>query len=248
MISVTILTKNCQDTLQETLKSLEGFSEVLIFDTGSTDQTLDIAKSFSNVRVEEGAFIGFGPTHNEASSRAKYEWILSIDSDEVLSPALSQEIRSLKLDNKVVYTLLRKNFYNGKHITCCAGWHPDWVRRLYNKTVTAFNDAPVHEKILKNDLEEIKLISPLYHTPYRKINDFLAKMQIYSTLFAEKKLRRSSSNILIALFHSWFAFFKSYILKRGFLGGREGFIISIYNSHTTFYKYLKLEEYQKKQI
>ncbi|MES2345470.1 MAG: glycosyltransferase family 2 protein [Chlamydiota bacterium] len=242
MISVTILTKNCQETLELTLKSLEDFKEVLVFDTGSTDRTLAIAASFQNVKIATGEFIGFGKTHNFASALAKYDFILSIDSDEVLSPALVQEIKALSLDPQTVYSIQRHNFFNGKHIKCCSGWHPDFVYRLYNRQHTAFSDAPVHEKILTDNFKKIRLKSPVFHTPYRNISDFLAKMQTYSSLFAEKPGTKISETLWKPLIHSWFAFFKSYILKRGFLAGKEGLIISMYNGHTAFYKYLKRAE------
>ncbi len=239
MISVTILTKNCQETLEETLKSLARFDEILLLDTGSTDRTLEIGTKFPNVRIERSEFLGFGPLHNLASSLAKHDWVLSIDSDEVASPALFDEIQKIRLDPSSVYSIQRYNFFNGKHIKWCAGWHPDWVVRLYNKQHTAFNNAPVHEKVIKDGCKEVRLSSPLLHTPYRRISDFLSKMQTYSTLFASEAERKKPRSIWPAVFHSWFAFFKSYILKRGFLGGKEGFIISVYNAHTTFYKYLK---------
>jgi glycosyltransferase involved in cell wall biosynthesis len=244
MISVTILTKNCQETLEETLKSLQDFQEVLLYDTGSTDSTLTIAGKFSNVKVIQGSFIGFGPTHNVASTFATHDWILSIDSDEVLTSELYRELITMPLDPGCVYAIQRYNYFNGKHIKWCAGWHPDWVRRLYHRKMTAFNEAAVHEQVLIKGLREIRLRSPLRHTPYRTTHDFLAKMQTYSTLFAKQNSSKKQSSLLKAVVHSSFAFFKSYILKRGFLGGREGFIISLYNSHTTFYKYLKLGEFQ----
>ncbi|MGE5196782.1 MAG: glycosyltransferase family 2 protein, partial [Anaerolineae bacterium] len=80
------------------------------------------------------------------------------------------------------------------------------------------------------------------HTPYLSINDFLAKMQMYSSLFAEQYHNKKKAGLAKAILHSWLTFIKSYIFKRGFLGGKEGYLISAYNSHTAFYKYLKLEE------
>jgi glycosyltransferase involved in cell wall biosynthesis len=247
MISVTILVKNSQDTLEKTLASLKDFPEVIVVDTGSTDLTLEIAKKFPNVRIFNRTFKGFGPSHNEASNLASHEWILSIDSDEVLSSELSEEILSLKLDPHCVYSLSRHNYFNGKHIKWGGGWYPDPVIRLYHRQTTQFTDDAVHEKVISKGLTLVSLKGALYHTPYRQISDFLTKMQTYSSLFAEEKSARPPS-ILKAIFHAWFAFFKSYVLKRGFLGGKEGFIISAYNSHTTFYKYLKLAEKIKQQL
>jgi len=239
-ISVTLLTKNNEDTLEATLRSLASFPEILLYDTGSTDKTLEIARTFPNVHVQQGLFSGFGPTHNLVSSLAKHDWILSIDSDEELSPELVAEIHALPLNPTHVYALRRHNYFNGKHIRWCAGWHPDIVVRLYHRKKTRFTDAAVHERVITQGLLTVTLSSPLYHTPYRNMSAFLQKMQTYSTLFAEQST--TSSSLFKALVHSWFAFFKSYILKRGFLGGKEGFIISAYNGHTAFYKYLKLAE------
>lgn len=238
MISVTVLTKNSEQTLQATLESLRSFPEVLIYDTGSSDQTLSIASTFANVRIIQGTFSGFGPTHNTASQLASYDWIFSIDSDEILSPELIEEIRNLNFDTDAVYQIYRHNFFNGRWIRWCGGWYPDPVIRLYHRKQTCFTEDAVHEKILSTGLRIIPLLSPLIHTPYRNIEDLLSKMQLYSTLFAKQQQKRSS--LLTALLHGYAAFFKSYFFKRGFLGGAEGFIISLYNGHTAFYKYLKL--------
>lgn len=247
MISVTILTKNSQETIAATLESVRSFPEVLILDTGSTDQTLQIAASFANVRIIQKPFQGFGKTHNLASTLASHDWILSIDSDEVLSPELSSEILGLQLKRPVVYSVDRHNHFQGKHIRCCAGWHPDRIVRLYHRETTQFTEDLVHEKIDSTKLPIIALKNRLIHTPYRTIEEFLTKMQVYSSLFAEQNRDRKSSSLGKAIGHGLGAFLKSYILKRGFLGGRRGLIISLYNSHTTYYKYLKLAFCNKRE-
>ncbi|MBM3183689.1 MAG: glycosyltransferase family 2 protein [Chlamydiae bacterium] len=238
-ISVTILTKNSEETLSLTLDSLKSFEEVLVFDTGSVDQTLQIAKQYPNVRILENPFQGFGKMHNLAAKEASYDWILSIDSDEILTPALSQEILSLKLNPTSVYSLDRHNYFEGKWIRCCSGWYPDPVVRLYHRNSTQFTDDQVHETVVTQKLKIVPLKNPLIHTPYRSIDQFLCKMQLYSTLFARQNQGKTSS-LSKALFHGFFAFMKNYFFKRGFLGGRRGFVISVYNAHTTYYKYLKL--------
>ncbi len=245
MITVTIVAKNAEETIEKTLQSLSSFSEVLLLDTGSRDKTMQIAKTFPNVVIKESEFLGFGKSHNKASSLAKYDWILSIDSDEVLSKELSSEIFSLQLDPKTVYALNRHNFFRGKWIKGCSGWYPDKVTRLYNRDSTRFTDDEVHEKVLSSGLQLRTLTSPLYHYPYRKISDFLSKMQQYSTLFAQQNKEKKEGGLGKAILHSWATFLKSYLLKKGFLLGAEGFIISTYNAHTAFYKYLKLEEMNK---
>lgn len=247
MISVTILTKNSAATLSSTLEALRPFPEVLLFDTGSTDATLEIAERFANVRVVKEPFRGFGAAHNRATELASHDWILSIDSDEIVSPALSADILRMPLDPEAVYSLNRCNHFNGKWMRGCSGWYPDPVVRLYHRRSTSFSNDAVHEKVLAQHLKIIPLPGPLFHTPYRSIEDFLAKMQTYSSLFADQNRGKKRSSLFRAVTRGLAAFFKSYILKRGFLQGKEGLIISLYNAHTTYYKYLKLA-FQNKSL
>jgi glycosyltransferase involved in cell wall biosynthesis len=238
MISVCILTKNCADTIYDTLAALTPFPEVLILDNGSTDATLEICRRFANVQVHTSPFIGFGPLRNAAAKLAKHDWILALDSDEVPSPALLNELTVLPLDPQVAYAVRRHNFYNGKWIRGC-GWDPEWVARLYHRGKHRYCNSAVHESLVAEKV--VRLKGPLYHTPYRSTDQFLQKMQHYSTLYAEQN-RGKRSSFSKALTHGFFAFFRSYFLKRGWLCGREGFIISVYNGNSTFYKYLKLAE------
>ncbi len=240
-ISVTILTKNSEKYLQEVLSALHEFDEIVVYDTGSKDNSIEIAKKFPNVTIFQRPFIGFGPTHNAATAVARNNWILSIDSDEVVTPEMSQEIAKTVLDEECVYSFPRNNFYNGKWIRWC-GWYPDRQMRLYNRTRTRFTDAQVHEAIIATHLKKVPLEAPFIHYSYATLSDFLSKMQSYSTLFAIQNVGEKKSSPLKAVAHGFFAFFKSYVLKRGFLGGYEGFVISTYNGHTAFYKYLKLYE------
>lgn len=240
-LSVTVLTKNSQKYLREVLHALQSMDEIVVCDTGSTDETMSIAREFPNVVLYERPFIGFGPTHNMASSLARNDWILSIDSDEVATPELIQEIQSLQLSQGCIYSIPRHNEYRGKWIRWC-GWYPDRTVRLYHRKETQFSNVQVHEAVEKRELREVCLKSPLRHYPYETVSDFLQKMQTYSTLFAEQYQGKKSSSLMHAIGHGLFSFFKSYVLKRGFLGGREGFEISFYNANTAFYKYLKLAE------
>lgn len=243
-ISITILTKNSCKYLYEVLTALKAFDEVLIYDTGSTDGTLQIARQFPNISIHEGKLDGFGPTHNLASALARNDWILSVDSDEIVTPEMSKALSELHLERGSVYSFPRDNYFNGKHIKWC-GWYPDRQRRLYNRLDTAFSDAQVHESILLDGVKEVPLSVSFMHYSYATISDFLAKMQSYSDLFAKQNQGKKSSSVFKAISHGFFTFFKCYFIKRGFLGGREGFIISAYNGHTAFYKYLKLAEANK---
>jgi len=241
MITALILSKNSAKTIHQTLRSLSGFQEVLVIDTGSIDETKEIAKSFSNVTLLEHDFTSFGDVRNWGSEKASHDWILQIDSDEVLTKEAFDEIHNIDLDPTCAYSFPFHNYFNGKWIRWC-GWYPDRHVRLFNRKTTCFSSALVHEGVITDSLTVIPFTYPIEHFSYHRIEDFVQKMQMYSTLFAEENRYKRSSSIPVALGHSLYAFFKAYVLQRGFLGGREGFIISYYNAVTTFYKYLKLWE------
>jgi glycosyltransferase involved in cell wall biosynthesis len=241
MITICILAKNSSATIAEALHSVREFPEVIVLDNGSTDETIQIARGFSNVRVVETVFSGFGDLRNKAAALSSNDWILALDTDEVISPELLEEIRALPLSAKSVYSMPRKNTYNGKHITGC-GWHPDRVIRLYHRKATKYADAKVHEAVIADGLEVIYLKAPLVHEPFRTTAQFLAKMQHYSTLYAMQHGKKRRSSFAKAFCHSLFTFVRSYFFQRGWRLGKEGFIISLYNSNTVFYKYIKLWE------
>lgn len=244
MISVTILTKNSESTLFSALKAVSSFKEVIILDTGSTDGTLALAAGFSNVKVRTSPFIGFGPLHNLAAHHASSDWILSLDSDEILTEPLCRAIFALNFDPHCVYSFPFHNYFNGKWIKGC-GWYPDRHVRLYNKTQTSFSTDHVHERVLSENLREVELNHPVEHYSYRSISDLLRKMEIYTDLFAKQNFEKKRSSLLKASVHGIYAFIKSYFFQRGLLCGKEGLIISIYKGQTAFYKYLKLWELSK---
>ena len=243
-ISVTILTKNSERYLAQCLNALAEFDEILIVDNGSSDATLDIAARYPNVRVVEHEFTGFGPLKNFAVKEAKNDWIFSVDSDEVATPKLIDSIKELSFkDIENIYTVERLNHYRQKPVKCC-GWYPDEVMRLFNRRFTSFSDAMVHESLIVPDGAKIvKLKGELLHYPFDSVESLIAKMQNYSTLYAEGSDKPSSP--AKAFFRAIFAFFKNYILQRGFLCGYEGLLISVSNANGVFYKYMKLYEKQR---
>jgi glycosyltransferase involved in cell wall biosynthesis len=237
-ISVTILTNNSEQHLSSVLKALQGFDEIVVVDTGSSDATIHIAQQFPNVSIHSLPFQGFGPTHNAASALAKHDWVLSIDSDEIVSPPLADEILiKTTLDPNHVYSIPRHNLYRGRHIKGC-GWYPDRVIRLYNRQKTSFSSDLVHEKILTDNLHVKKFAHPLIHQPFSSISAFIKKMDAYSDLYAKQHPDKQIS-LTKAISHAAYAFIRSYIFKRGFLLGAEGFEISWYNMNCAFYKYAK---------
>jgi len=241
MITIAILTKNSARTLAKTLESTKRFSEVILIDTGSEDTSIEIAKKYPNVKIYNSSFDNFGKLRNQAANYATNDWILALDSDEVVSDKLFEELQNLQLDDKVCYEIPFLNFYNNKQIKWC-GWYPESHVRLYNKKTTSFDDSYVHEAVITKNCKIQKLQFNIYHTSYHCTEDFLRKMQFYTSLFDQQNKGKKKSSFAKAMTHCIMAFIKSYFLKRGFLGGKEGLIISIYQANTTFYKYLKLDE------
>lgn len=239
-LSVVIIVKNGAHTLPRCLASLEAFDDVVLYNNGSTDDTALIATSYPNVRLIEGEFIGFGPTKNAAAGYAKHDWILSLDADEVLNTLIIQEVKNLELDLKTVYTLLRKNFYKSTEVAHC--WGADEIVRIYNRKATHYSESQVHEHILTDGLNIHKLLNSFSHYPYQSISEFVIKADRYSTLFAADNVGKKSSSPSKAFFNALYSFFRTYVLKRGFLDGYAGLIIAFSHMATNFYKYIKLYE------
>lgn len=242
-ISAIVLTKNSEALLGEVLESLAWCTEVVVLDTGSTDSTLTIAASFANVSVHRlaGPFYGFGRARQQAVALARHNWILSVDSDEVVSPELRDEIGRLELDPQAVYVIPFRNYYNGKHITSC-GWSPDRHERLFHRESTNFCASEVHERVNTANLSCVPLEHAIHHYSYQSFDDFLRKMTAYSQLFARQHAGRKSSGPGKAVVRCLWAFFKSYVLQRGIFQGTEGLVISAYKAQTVFWKYLMLHE------
>ncbi len=247
-ISATILTKNSAARLDETLQALAWCDEVLVFDSGSTDDTLTLARRHPNVTVHRlaGSFPGFGRAHQQATALARNDWILSIDSDEVVTPALARELAALPLDLHTVYSIPFHNYFNGRLITSC-GWHPERHERLFNRTTSDFCSSEVHERVKTDQLSVQRLHHPIEHYSYESADDFLRKMRSYGQLFAHQHAGRKSSGPIKAVTRSTWAFAKSYFLQRGFLQGYEGLVISAYKAQTVFWKYLLLHEANRRR-
>jgi glycosyltransferase involved in cell wall biosynthesis len=247
-ISATILTKNSATHLNEVLTALHWCDEVVVFDTGSTDDTMAIAQRHANVQLYrlEGKFPGFGHARQQAVALARHDWILSVDSDEVVSADLAAEIANLPLDARIVYAMPFHNYFNGRRITSC-GWHPDRHERLFHRDTTNFCTSDVHERVQTSNLFVRQLRHPIRHYSYDSVDDFLRKMRSYSQLFAAQHAGQKSSGAVKAVSRGLWAFFKSYFLQRGCLQGAEGLVISAYKAQTVFWKYLLLAEANRRR-
>ena len=236
-ISIVIIAKNAEHTIDSTLQSTQIFKEVILYLNNSIDKTQEIAKNYTNVKIVEGEFLGFGKSKNIAASFASNNWIFSLDSDEELPMALIEELKQLKLTNeKELFRLKRQNFFFDKEVKH-SGWGKDYLVRLYNKNYHMFNDNIVHEFIpLKKESLQITLKESFKHNAVENINQFLQKVIKYSDLASKDK---KTCNFFIVIAKAHFAFFKTYILQFGFLDGWRGFLIAVSNFNGKFFRYTK---------
>ncbi len=244
-ISVVIIAKNAEATLAMTLDSLYDFEEIVLYSNNSIDKTDKIAASYSNVNLITGDFLGFGQTKNKAASYAKNDWILSLDADEVLSKSFISSLKELQLYEKEVYSITRKNYYKQQVVKHC--WGKDIIVRLYNRSLTSFTEKKVHESIISDNFNIINIPQEVRHYPYATISDFIVKLDRYSTIFAEDNVGKKKSSPMKAFFNGIFSFFKTYILKGGFLDGYAGLVIAFSHMATNFYKYIKLYELNRQR-
>lgn len=242
-ISVTIITKNEALNIAECLKSVAWANEVIVIDSGSTDDTQNIAKK-NGAKVFVTDWPGFGIQKNRALQNATCEWILSIDADERVTENLQNEILQTINNNRdvVAYKLPRQNFFLGKHVKHCFDAKSDAPIRLFKRSFAKFTDDVVHERVVVNG-KISALKNSLQHFPFRDLTTLLNKANLYSTLGAEKLAKQNiKPTIFKAFSHGFWGFIRLYFLKLGFLDGWPGFIIALGNFEGTFYRYAKLLE------
>lgn len=232
-ISVVIIAKNAEETISECLSAIKSFNNVVLYLNNSEDKTAEIASSYGNVQIVDGDFLGFGRTKNRASSYAKHPWILSLDSDEILTPELIEELDKIKLEEEVIlYRLRRDNYFLGYKTQS-----QDIITRLYNKRFTTFNDNDVHEKIMHPKNAKVYTLNASFkHLNITDINQTLRKIIHYTDL-GSKGQRTCFFMTVIA--KSMFAFFKTYILQGNFLKGWVGYVLAVNSANKRYYKYLK---------
>lgn len=232
-----MIAKDAEMTIESSLESLKEFDEVILYLNNSSDRTEQIAQMYSNVQVIQGDFLGFGPTKNKATSYAKNDWVFSLDSDEEVLPKLIEELKNLKFKSKEeVFVLKRDNYFLDREVKY-SGWGKDMLTRIYNKSFHQFNDNIVHEfVVLSKQSKKTNLSSSFKHNAVQDVNQFLKKIMSYSDLGAKDQKTCSFFTVILK---STFAFFKTYILQRGFLDGWRGYVIAKSDANGRFYRYTK---------
>ena len=247
-LSVIVITRNEERNIVDCLKSVSWADDLVVVDSQSTDRTADLARTLtSNVFVEE--WKGYGGMKNFALSKCKKEWVLWLDADERVTPELRGEIEAILRENGQVvsgFEVARKAYFLGHWIAHC-GWYPGYVVRLFRRRGASFTTSRVHER-LNVDGSIGKLKNDLLHFTDDTLYHYFTKFNQYTTLAAEdlmaQKYRFSLYDLAV---RPPFSFFKMYVLRRGFLDGMPGLILSLASSAYVFCKYAKLWEMQRRQ-
>lgn len=246
-ISAVIITKNEAHIIANTLQSLQTVTnDIVIVDSGSTDETVAICKQFNATVIETG-WQGYGINKNKGIAAAKNSWILNVDADEAIDAELQQSLLQYSFTNdEEVFNIRFKNFFCNKWIRF-GEWGFDAHIRLFNRKKVQWNNAAVHEELIFPEGVKITTLKGniLHYTVHDK-QEYVVKMDNYARMNAEKyfaALKRS--NFFKQYFSPVFAFLQHYIFRLGFLDGREGFIIAKTTAHYTFLKYRYLKEMNK---
>ncbi|WP_044469862.1 glycosyltransferase family 2 protein [Mannheimia massilioguelmaensis] len=243
-ISVAMIVKNEAQDLASCLETVKDWvDEIVILDSGSTDNTQQIALSFGAKFYTNSDWPGFGKQRQIAQQYVTSDYVLWLDADERVTPELRQSIQAAIAKNEAntVYQLPRLSEVFGRKIYH-SGWYPDYVVRLYQTKFAHYGDELVHEKVHYPDNTKVeKLTGDLEHYTYKDIHHYLTKSANYGKAWAEQRANAGKSTSLFdAVSHGIGCFIKMYILRAGFLDGKQGFLLAILSANSTFNKYADL--------
>lgn len=246
LISVVLIAKNEAHIIGDTIRSVQSLTDdIIVVDSGSTDGTQQIVSSL-NARLIETTWDGFGQNKNKGIDAAKYDWILSIDSDEIPDERLLKTLQTIDLnDVNKVYNIRFKTFLGSKLIRY-GEWGKDAHVRLFNRRKVKWNNAKVHEQlVLPLGISISRIEGYIMHYTMKDIADYATKMTKYALLNAERYYHHGKqSGWIKRRLSPKFSFFQNYILKGGFLDGREGYLVARMTAYYTFLKYERLYELQ----
>lgn len=244
-LSVAIITRNEAADLAAALDSVAWADEIVVVDSGSTDDTVAIARRFTD-RVVVREWLGYAEQKNVAASLAHHDWVLSLDADERVTPTLAAEIRTLLAGAPIcaAYRVPRVAFHLGCWIRT-TDWYPDRQTRLYDRRTARWTGAHVHEA-LAVDGEVGTLRGELEHYPYRDLADHLETIARYTTLAARQMREQGRRAGLVQIAgHPPLAFLRNYLVRGGIRQGTVGLVVSAMNAYYVFLKFAKLWELER---
>ncbi len=246
-ISVIIITKNAGATIRRCLESVAWADEVVVIDSGSSDDTLAISRELGAKVSVTDDWPGFGPQKTRALDAAAGDWLFNIDADEWVTPELAEENRGAITGGSAAaaFALPRRSSFCGRYMRH-SGWWPDYIVRLFRRDAARFSDDQAHERLIVKGTT-FKLKQPLMHEAISDLDQMIGKMNLYSTASARGlHARGRRASLGKALLHGGWAFFRTYVLRAGFLDGREGLMLAIANAEGSYYRYVKLMLLEKK--
>lgn len=238
-LSIIIITKNEESCIRQCLESVHFADEIIVLDSGSTDNTVNICREFTE-HVYVTDWPGFGIQKQRALDKATGDWVLNLDADEVITEALANEIHHAITNNKhIAYYVPSKVNYCGKYLRY-GDWHNVKALRLFERENAKYDNNLVHEKIMVNgSIGTLK--NHMYHNSQPILEDTIQKINHYSTLSAKMKSEQGKTATLRkAIVHGLWTFFRGYFLRLGFLDGRRGFMLAVSNAEGSYYRYVKL--------
>jgi len=245
-LSVILITKNESANIRACLESLAWADEIIVVDSGSTDDTAELARQFG-ARVYVHDWPGFGAQKNRALGYATCDWVFSIDADERVTPELRAELQQAMREAEADgYYCPRLSQFCGRFIRH-SGWYPDYDVRVFRRELATWGGADPHERILISGKAR-RLKHPLQHFSYRDIADHLERINHFTNVSSgelEAQGRRWSAMDNVC--RPPFRFFRSYVWKRGFLEGFPGFFVAATAAIYVFLKYAKLRERELKE-
>ncbi len=238
-ISVTIITKNEEENIEDCLRSVSWADEIILVDSGSKDKTVEIAKKYTD-KIYHKDWVGFADQKSYALSLASNNWVLSLDADERITDELKDEIINKDLEKFDGYYVRRKNYFLDKEVKHC-GWGSDYQLRLFMKEKTKLTERLVHEGFTV-DGKVSKFNNQMIHFTHTDLKKTFAKINEYSTLEAEEKADRKKVNGFTIIFNPLIAFLQHYFIRKGFLDGVHGLMVSINHAMTKLQVYMKMWE------
>ncbi|SKA24147.1 glycosyltransferase family 2 protein [Pantoea eucalypti] len=240
-LSVVMIAKNEAELLPDCLASVSWADEIIVLDSGSRDDTVNIATRAGAQVYHSDNWQGYGIQRQRAQGYATGDMILMIDADERVSPELRAAIEQVLVapPSRTVYSLGRSNLFLGRFMRH-SGWYPDRVMRLYPRTFR-YNDKLVHESLQSDGAPVVALPGDLEHLTCRDLIAFQRKQLAYAEAWATERHQRGKRCGLFSVFsHTLGAFVKTLLLRAGFLDGRQGWILAVVNAQYTFNKYSAL--------
>ena len=239
-VTATVITLNEAAHIQGCLATLSWADEIIVVDSGSTDGTADLARA-AGATVIVRDWPGYAAQKDFAASQATHDWIVSVDADERITPELAAQIRTVvsQPGDKVGFRVPRITFHLGRWIRT-TDWYPDYQLRVYDRRHASWAMRRVHESVTPRGPIG-QLTCDLQHYAYRDLAHHHETMQRYTTLAAQQMFEEGRRGSAVALLlHPPAAFLRNYVLKRGFMDGAPGLIISAMNAHYVFLKFAKL--------